>query len=47
GEALYTYSRGNARRLFKLVRGVYRMSDVTKVPVSVKAIEKFSEMLIK
>ncbi|MWO29578.1 AAA family ATPase [Escherichia coli] len=46
-EALYTYSRGNARRLFKLVRGVYRMSDVTKVPVSVKAIEKFSEMLIK
>ncbi|EHY2066398.1 AAA family ATPase [Escherichia coli] len=46
-EALYTYSRGNARRLFKLVRGVYRMSDVTKVPVSVRAIEKFSEMLIK
>ncbi|HAZ3610190.1 TPA: AAA family ATPase [Escherichia coli] len=46
-EALYTYSRGNARRLFKLVRGVYRMSDVTKVPVSVESIEKFSEMLIK
>ncbi|WP_332832835.1 hypothetical protein [Escherichia coli] len=34
--ALYIFAC-NARRLFKLVRGVYRMSDVTKVPVSVKS----------
>ncbi|HIH3537101.1 TPA: AAA family ATPase, partial [Escherichia coli] len=38
-EALYTRSRGNARRLFKLVRGVYRICDISDAPVSVQAID--------
>ncbi|EAC1718459.1 ATPase, partial [Escherichia coli] len=45
-EALYTRSRGNARRLFKLVRGVYRICDISDAPVSVQAIDDFAEMLI-
>ncbi|EIS9096197.1 AAA family ATPase [Salmonella enterica] len=44
--ALYDQSKGNARRLFKMARGVYRMCDISKKDVSVTAIEKFSEMLI-
>ncbi|EOV0281261.1 AAA family ATPase [Salmonella enterica] len=44
--ALYDQSKGNARRLFKLARGVYRTCDISKKDVSVKVIEKFSEMLI-
>ncbi len=44
--ALYDQSKGNARRLFKLARGVYRTCDISKKEVSVTAIEKFSEMLI-
>ncbi|ECZ2622517.1 AAA family ATPase [Salmonella enterica] len=44
--ALYNQSKGNARRLFKLARGVYRTCDISKKDVSVTAIEKFSEMLI-
>lgn len=44
--ALYDQSKGNARRLFKMARGVYRMCDISKKNVDVKAIEKFSEMLI-
>lgn len=44
--ALYDQSKGNARRLFKLARGVYRTCDISKKDVSVTAIEKFSEMLI-
>ncbi|HFZ8572319.1 TPA: AAA family ATPase [Salmonella enterica subsp. enterica serovar Birkenhead] len=44
--SLYDQSRGNARRLFKLARGVYRTCDISKKEVSVTAIEKFSEMLI-
>ncbi|MFN58773.1 ATPase [Salmonella enterica] len=44
--ALYDQSKGNARRLFKLARGVYRTCDISKKDVSVMAIEKFSEMLI-
>ncbi|EJX2365000.1 AAA family ATPase [Salmonella enterica] len=46
GDALYTRSLGNARRLFKLARGVYRICDISQVPVSVGAIDKFAEMLI-
>ncbi|MBM2912988.1 AAA family ATPase [Escherichia coli] len=46
GEALYTRSLGNARRLFKLARGVYRICDISDAPVSVQAIDKYSEMLI-
>ncbi|EDQ2965889.1 AAA family ATPase [Salmonella enterica subsp. enterica serovar Mountpleasant] len=45
-DALYDQSEGNARRLFKMARGVYRMCDISKKNVDVKAIEKFSEMLI-
>ncbi|ECY1101942.1 AAA family ATPase [Salmonella enterica] len=45
-DALYTRSLGNARRLFKLARGVYRICDISQVPVSVGAIDKFAEMLI-
>ncbi|EBM0565260.1 ATPase [Salmonella enterica] len=45
-DALYEQSKGNARRLFKMARGVYRMCDISKKDVSVTAIEKFSEMLI-
>ncbi|EIT6418107.1 AAA family ATPase [Salmonella enterica] len=44
--ALYDQSKGNARRLFKLARGVYRTCDISKKDVSVTAIEKFSKMLI-
>ncbi|EEK2576260.1 AAA family ATPase [Salmonella enterica subsp. enterica serovar Montevideo] len=44
--ALYEQSKGNARRLFKMARGVYRMCDISKKDVTVTAIEKFSEMLI-
>ncbi|ECC3818928.1 ATPase [Salmonella enterica subsp. enterica] len=46
GDALYTRSLGNARRLFKLARGVCRICDISQVPVSVGAIDKFAEMLI-
>ncbi|EDI0782396.1 ATPase [Salmonella enterica subsp. enterica serovar Kasenyi] len=46
-EALYARSLGNARRLFKLARGVYRICDISDASVSVQAIDKFSEMLIR
>ncbi|ECC3818800.1 AAA family ATPase [Salmonella enterica] len=46
GDALYARSLGNARRLFKLARGVCRICDISQVPVSVGAIDKFAEMLI-
>ncbi|ECI7964147.1 ATPase [Salmonella enterica subsp. enterica] len=46
GDALYARSLGNARRLFKLARGVYRICDISQAPVSVGAIDKFAEMLI-
>lgn len=45
-DSLYKCSHGNARRLFKLVRGVYRICGINKTQVSVKAINKFAEMLI-
>ncbi|EDR2284967.1 AAA family ATPase [Salmonella enterica] len=45
-DALYEQSKGNARRLFKMARGVYRMCDISKKDVTVTVIEKFSEMLI-
>ncbi|MGL5344826.1 MAG: AAA family ATPase [Plesiomonas sp.] len=44
--ALYERSMGNARRLFKLARGVYRICDISQANVSIKAINKFAEMLI-
>ncbi|ENZ9960223.1 AAA family ATPase, partial [Salmonella enterica] len=37
-DALYEQSKGNARRLFKMARGVYRMCDISKKDVTVTAI---------
>lgn len=45
-DALFTASRGNARRLFKLLRGVHRHSLLDGVAVDAGAVRKFSEMLI-
>lgn len=45
-EALFRASNGNARRLFKLVRGVSRHSDISGNAVSAGAVRKFAEMLI-
>lgn len=45
-DALYTSSRGNARRLGKLLRGVQRSCTLSGKPVSASAVKKFAEMLI-
>ncbi|HBY5098106.1 TPA: AAA family ATPase [Klebsiella pneumoniae] len=45
-DALFTASKGNARRLFKLARGVNRYSSLNQEPVTVGAVRKFAEMLI-
>lgn len=45
-EALFKASPGNARRLFKLVRGVSRHSEISGNAVSAGAVRKFAEMLI-
>lgn len=44
--ALYKCSHGNARRLFKLVRGVSRHSAISGNTVTAGAVRKFAEMLI-
>ncbi|EFX2000384.1 TPA: AAA family ATPase [Shigella sonnei] len=44
--ALFNACKGNARRLFKLVRGVARGSIISQKPVSVDSVRQFSEMLI-
>lgn len=44
--ALFKASHGNARRLFKLVRGVSRHSSISGHAVSAGAVRKFAEMLI-
>lgn len=46
GAALFKASHGNARRLFKLVRGVSRHSSISGHVVSAGAVRKFAEMLI-
>ncbi|SLM63984.1 MULTISPECIES: AAA family ATPase [Dickeya] len=46
GAVLYKESRGNARRLFKLLRGVVRTSHINDRPVSVSTVRQFAEMLI-
>lgn len=46
GAALFRASHGNARRLFKLVRGVSRHSAISGHAVSAGAVRKFAEMLI-
>ncbi|MGL5799444.1 MAG: AAA family ATPase [Plesiomonas sp.] len=45
-DALFKASKGNARRLFKLLRGVSRHHVISGDAVSVGAVRKFSEMLI-
>ncbi|WP_267436455.1 AAA family ATPase [Erwinia psidii] len=45
-DALFSASKGNARRLFKLLRGVHRHSQLNNVPADAGAVRKFSEMLI-
>lgn len=45
-ERLYEVSKGNARRLNKLLRGVRRMAVINDVPVNEAMIERFAEMLI-
>ena len=45
-EALFKASHGNARRLFKLVRGVSRHSEISGNAVSAGAVRKFADMLI-
>ncbi|TKI08632.1 AAA family ATPase [Martelella alba] len=45
-EAFYKASHGNARRLFKLLRGVIRSSSITGVKPSASAVHKCAEMLI-
>ncbi|HFQ7421229.1 TPA: AAA family ATPase [Klebsiella pneumoniae] len=45
-DALFKASNGNARRLFKLVRGVSRHSEISGNAVSAGAVRKFAEMLI-
>lgn len=44
--ALRQFSNGNARRLSKLVRGVYRMKQISGGAITQKTIETFSNMLI-
>lgn len=46
GDALFNASKGNARRLFKLLRGVHRHSQLNGVAIDAGAVRKFSEMLI-
>lgn len=44
--ALYKGCDGNARRLFKYLRGVARSSDINKTPITISMIKQFSKMLI-
>ncbi|MFP4863921.1 AAA family ATPase [Providencia rettgeri] len=44
--ALYKGCDGNARRLFKYLRGVARSSDIHKTPITVGMIKQFAKMLI-
>jgi DNA transposition AAA+ family ATPase len=45
-QALFTVCKGNARRLFKYLRGVSRASQLSGQPVDVGMINEFSKMLI-
>ncbi|MBG6246732.1 ATPase [Candidatus Symbiopectobacterium sp. 'North America'] len=46
GAVLYKDSKGNARRLFKLLRGVVRTSHINDRPVNIATVRQFAEMLI-
>ncbi|CFR00763.1 XRE family transcriptional regulator [Yersinia enterocolitica] len=45
-EALYQESKGNARRLFKLLRGAIRLSHINETPVGIGAVRQAAKMLI-
>lgn len=45
-ERLYEVSKGNARRLNKLLRGVRRIAVINNTDVNEEIIERFAEMLI-
>lgn len=44
--SLFNKSKGNARRLFKLLRGIRRVSELNKQPISKGMINSYAEMLI-
>ncbi|HBE9179093.1 TPA: AAA family ATPase [Serratia fonticola] len=46
GEAFCKAAKGNARRMFKLARGVSRASEINQKPIDKVMINKFTEMLI-
>lgn len=46
GAVLYKESKGNARRLFKLLRGVVRTSHINDRAVNIATVRQFAEMLI-
>ncbi|MBG6243448.1 MAG: helix-turn-helix domain-containing protein [Candidatus Symbiopectobacterium sp. Dall1.0] len=46
GAVLYKESKGNARRLFKLLRGVVRTSHINDRPVNIATVRQFAAMLI-
>lgn len=45
-KALYKACKGNARRLFKFLRGVSNGSQISGQPIDVQMVHEFSEMLI-
>ncbi|EPG7578635.1 AAA family ATPase [Providencia rettgeri] len=44
--ALYKACKGNARRLFKFLRGISNGSQISGQPIDVQMVHEFSEMLI-
>lgn len=45
-DLLYKVSKGNARRLNKLMRGAIRIAEMNKIPLSEAVINRYAEMLI-
>lgn len=45
-QALYKACKGNARRLFKFLRGISHGSQISGQPIDVHMVNEFSEMLI-
>lgn len=44
--AFYAASKGNARRLSKLLKGAVRLSRINDIPVNASTVQQFSQMLI-
>lgn len=45
-DLLYKVSKGNARRLNKLMRGAIRIAEMNNIPLSEAVINRYAEMLI-